>query len=159
VVFSILFAFIGIGLIYLQTYVPIVEQPEYEFSVDNLDEADREIYLFFSNKENVDKFITYFSLEEKKGKDRFSLHRFLMYKGLFNNYMDSFLPIFIEHLEKLVSTKQESLQRCGAEIIGGIVRGTKHWPFDRVEKLIVQLTPILKLAFENMMIETVGDWG
>ena len=83
-------------------------------------EAEQEIYNFFNNEANVSKLIEFLSLEEQKGRDHFDARRFLMFKGLFRNYGDSFLHLFRPHLERLVDQDQESAHRCAAEIIAGM---------------------------------------
>ena len=65
------------------------------------------------------KLIGFLSLEERKGVDHFDARRFLMFKGLFRNYGDSFMHLFRPHLESLVEQDQESAHRCAAEIIAG----------------------------------------
>lgn len=59
----------------------------------------------------------------------------------------------------MVQDKEEHNQRCAAEIIAGAIRGSKHWPFEKVEKLWVILLPILRTALSNMTVETISDWG
>ena len=66
------------------------------------------------------KLIGFLSLEERKGVDHFDARRFLMFKGLFRNYGDSFMHLFRPHLERLVEQDQESAHRCAAEIIAGM---------------------------------------
>lgn len=62
-------------------------------------------------------------------------------QGLFRNYGDSFLEVFKPHLERLVwdtsHNHHDSSQRCAMEIIAGLVRGTKHWPYEKVSCLMV----------------------
>lgn len=53
-------------------------------------------------------------------------------QGLFRNYSDAFLPVLKPHMERLANDSHESTQRCVAEIIAGLVRGSKHWSFDKV---------------------------
>ena len=57
-------------------------------------------------------------------------------QGLFRNYDATFLPLVRPHLERLVREtsreKHEYSHRLAAEIIAGLVRGAKHWDFDRV---------------------------
>ena len=57
-------------------------------------------------------------------------------QGLFRNFDIAFLPLFRKHLEKLVTDtshdKREYSHRLAAEIISGLIRGSKHWDFDRV---------------------------
>lgn len=59
-------------------------------------------------------------------------HRVL--QGLFRNFDDAFLPVLQPHLEQLVADSHESTQRCLAEIIAGLIRGSKHWTFEKVLK-------------------------
>lgn len=61
-------------------YAPPVEQPEYNLSPQDLNDCEKEIYDFFSDKSNVDKLINFFSMEEKKGKDKFSTYKFMLFK-------------------------------------------------------------------------------
>lgn len=57
-------------------------------------------------------------------------------QGLFRNYGDTFLPYFREHILELLSDRShehhESKQRCGMEILAGVIRGSKHWPYPKV---------------------------
>ena len=67
---------------------------------------------FFHNEENLDKLIKFLSLEEVKGRDRFNVKRWILFKGLFRNYGPGMLAPFVPHLERLVKSREESLQRC-----------------------------------------------
>lgn len=69
------------------------------------------------------------------------------------------LDFFIPHLKQLVSDTQEHNQRCASELISGIIQGSKHWSFQKVEKLWTILLPILRTAFNNITDETIIDWG
>ncbi|XP_077299850.1 proteasome activator complex subunit 4-like isoform X2 [Arctopsyche grandis] len=143
----------------IKMYAPPAEQPEYNLLPQDLDDSEKEIYDFFTDKSNVDKLINYLSMEEKKGKDKFSTFKFLMFKGIFINYGDAFLDLFVEHLKRLVADKQEAYQRCAAEIIAGLIKGTKHWSFAKMRNVKKVLTPIIKVVLENMTSETFTDWG
>ncbi|KAJ8924060.1 hypothetical protein NQ315_006837 [Exocentrus adspersus] len=127
--------------------------------MDSLTDIEKEIYTFFTDETNVEKLIKFLSLEEKKGHDQFNAYRFLTFKNLFKIFEDKLLPIFIPHVEKLVQDKLESNQRCAAEIISAIIRGSKHWEFEKVEKLWSVLIPILETAIVNMCAETQTDWA
>ena len=60
-------------------------------------------------------------------------------QGLFRNFGDTFLPLFKGHLEVLVEDtapgSHDSSQRCAAEIFAGIIRGSKHWTFEKVRQI------------------------
>lgn len=67
--------------------------------------------------------------------------------------------MFLPHLEKLVADKQEHNQRCAAEIISGIIRGSKHWSYEKIQRLWTVFIPFLHTAIINMSSETLLDWG
>ncbi|XP_006004010.1 proteasome activator complex subunit 4 isoform X2 [Latimeria chalumnae] len=142
----------------LLVYAPVEKQPKFK-SRDELSEAEQAIYDCFSDPKFLDKLIKFMSLEDRKGKDRFSPRRFCLFKGLFRNYGDAFLPLFKPHMEHLVADSHESTQRCVTEIIAGLIRGYKHWPFEKVEKLWAFLCPLLRTALSNITVETCSDWG
>uniref|UniRef100_A0A4W6E6W0 Proteasome activator subunit 4 n=1 Tax=Lates calcarifer TaxID=8187 RepID=A0A4W6E6W0_LATCA len=83
----------------------------------------------------------------------------LLLQGLFRNFGDAFLPVLQSHMERLVADSHESKQRCVAEIISGLIRGSKHWSYSKVEKLWELLCPLLRTALSNITIETYADWG
>ncbi|KAK9752668.1 Proteasome-substrate-size regulator, mid region [Popillia japonica] len=143
----------------LEMYAPSSEQPTFNKRKDNLTSQETVIYEFFKNQENVNLLVKYWSMEEKKGRDQFNVHRFLLVKNLFKIFEDELLDFFIPHLKQLVSDTQEHNQRCASELISGIIQGSKHWSFQKVEKLWTILLPILRTAFNNITDETIIDWG
>ncbi|KAF5303620.1 hypothetical protein FQA39_LY09867 [Lamprigera yunnana] len=142
----------------LEIYASFEEQPHFLKRINNLSEEEKEILNFF-NESNVENLIKYLSMEEKKGKDHFGGFRFLVFSNLFKMFEDHLLHLFVPHLERLAKDSQEQNQRCAAEIIGGIIRGSKHWGFENVQKMWSILLPIIKKVFANMSVETIGDWG
>lgn len=58
---------------------------------------------------------------------------FISFQGLFRNYGDSILQVFKPHIERLATDSQESSQRCLTEIVAGLMRGSKHWGFQKVK--------------------------
>jgi hypothetical protein len=66
----------------VQVYAASGEQPALERMHNELTDAEKEVDLFFSNQNNVDRLIEYLALEEKKGKDKFNGYRFIMFKVL-----------------------------------------------------------------------------
>ncbi|XP_070577632.1 proteasome activator complex subunit 4-like isoform X2 [Ptychodera flava] len=141
------------------TYAPLNEQPNLDRTREEMSEGEAIVYDHFSNPDFVDKLINFLSLEERKGKDKFNTKRFVLFKGLFRNYGDTFLPLFKPHMERLASDSQESSQRCLAELISGIIRGCKHWSFEKLDRLWEFLSPVLRSALNNMTVETVNDFA
>ncbi|XP_076047764.1 proteasome activator complex subunit 4-like isoform X2 [Oratosquilla oratoria] len=143
----------------MKVYAPSAEQPTLDRKEGELDPGEREVYIFFKSQDNVDKLIKFLSAEERKGRDKFDSRRFWMFKGLFRNFGDMFLTQFQHHLERLVADSQESSQRCATEIIAGLIRGSKHWTYEKHANLWKVLRPILEMGMSKVTVETVGDWG
>uniref|UniRef100_UPI00358F6C57 proteasome activator complex subunit 4 isoform X3 n=1 Tax=Myxine glutinosa TaxID=7769 RepID=UPI00358F6C57 len=140
-------------------YEAPTEQPKLGRSREELSEAEQAIYDQFTDPKFVEKLIGYLALEESKGKDKFNARRFVLFKGLFRNFDETFLPVFRPHMEHLVGDAHESAQRCLAEIVAGMIRGSKHWDFEKVERLWTFLRPLLRSAFCNISVDTLNDWG
>ena len=117
------------------------------------------VYKKFSDKQFLDQLLSYLSLEENKGKDKFSSKRFQLWKGVFRNFGPFNLDLLMPKITESTAGINESAHRCAAEIIAGCVRGSKHWDFDNVSKMITLLEPIIRQVFTNITTETLGDWG
>ena len=52
------------------------------------------IYDAFSQEEFTSKFISFLSLEDRKGKDKFNIHRFVLFKVRKQVYLDRFVDMF-----------------------------------------------------------------
>ncbi|XP_034040183.1 proteasome activator complex subunit 4A isoform X2 [Thalassophryne amazonica] len=143
----------------MMMYAPLEEQPKQSLTREEMTEREQVIYDHFTDPVFINQFIDYLSLEDRKGKDKFSPRRFCLFKGLFRNFGDTFLPLLQPHMERLVADTHESKQRCVAEIISGLIRGCKHWRYTKVEKLWELLCPLLRTALSNITIETYADWG
>ncbi|XP_028331301.1 proteasome activator complex subunit 4B [Gouania willdenowi] len=135
------------------------EKPEDDLPYDEMSESEKIIFEYFSDAEFIDQLIQYLSLEERKGKDSFNPRRFCLFKGLFRNYGDMFLPLLWPHLEQLASDPHESSQRCVCEITTGLIRGSKLWSFSKVNRLWQLLCPLIRTALTNITVETYTDWG
>ncbi|EFN87710.1 proteasome activator complex subunit 4B [Harpegnathos saltator] len=143
----------------LEVYAPSSQQPCLDPEVRKLTDCEKEVDLFFNDSQNIKKLISYLSLEEKKGKDKFNGFRSFLFKGLFRNHGIGYLKHFLPHLQRLVTDKHESSQRCAAEITAGIIRGAKHWSFQMTCEMWQSLLPIVRTALSNLTEETVIDWG
>ena len=142
----------------LKTYLAFEKQPKLDRIKDELSASEKPIFECFTDKAFINQLIFYLSLENEKEKDKFDDKRMDMFRGLFRNFGDTFVPLFKHHIERLVQEKQESSQRCAAEIITGMVMGSKHWDFDKVSRLWSWLLPALRTALTNISVETLKDW-
>ena len=119
----------------LQVYAPESEQPKFAANTSDMEDEEKCIAEVFLNEALMEKILHLLSLEEHKGKDKFCSRKFLMWKALFRNYGDLVLSTLKPHIERLALSETESLQRCGAEMIAGLVRGAKHWTWSMTEQL------------------------
>ncbi|XP_037134484.1 proteasome activator complex subunit 4B-like isoform X1 [Syngnathus acus] len=142
----------------MMIYAPLQKLKD-DLPYEEMSEAEKIIFEYFSDLEFIERFIEFLSLEERKGKDSFNPRRFYLFKGLFRNYGDVFLPLLWPHLEQLAGDPHESSQRCVCEITAGIIRGSKMWSFSKVDKLWRLLCPLIKTALSNITVETYTDWG
>nr|XP_046233652.1 proteasome activator complex subunit 4B-like [Scatophagus argus] len=135
------------------------ENPKDGLQYEEMSEGEKIIFEYFSDPEFIDQLIEFLSLEDRKGKDSFNPRRFCLFKGLFRNYGDTFLPLLWPHLEQLAGDPHESSQRCVCEITAGLIRGSKHWSFSKVDSLWKVLCPLIRTALTNITVETYTDWG
>uniref|UniRef100_A0A8C3A3V6 Uncharacterized protein n=1 Tax=Cyclopterus lumpus TaxID=8103 RepID=A0A8C3A3V6_CYCLU len=135
------------------------EKPKEDLSYEEMSEGEKIIFEYFSDPEFIDRLIEFLSLEDRKGNDSFNPRRFCLFKGLFCNYGDTFLPLLWPHLEQLASDPHESSQRCVCEITAGLIRGSKLWSFSKVDRLWQLLCPLIRTALTNITVETYTDWG
>lgn len=144
----------------VETYAPSHMQPKLDRTIDEMTEHEKHFFEFFSQKANIDKLIAFWSLEEKKGKEKFNRSRFWLIKSIFDIFGDVFLDDFLEHLPKLIENKtNESSHRCAAEIVSGILRGAKHWNYEKTSKMYGKVVPLIRTALSNITNETDGFWG
>ena len=122
-------------------------------------EQEQEIFQFLSDGKNLEKLISFLSLEENKGRDKFDSRRFLMWKGIFRNYGISILEKLKPHIEALCEDQAESSQRCASELLAGLIRGCKHWDWRMSESLWSWLVPVLRGLLGKVTVETIKDWG
>ena len=142
----------------LEIYAPSSSQPCLDPTVRKLTDLEEEVDHFFSDPQNIEKLVRFFSLEEKKGKDNFNDYRYFLFKSVFRNHGIVYLKHFLPHLHKMVTDKQESSHRCAAEIIAGVIKGAKHWPFEMVREMWDSLLPIIRLALSNLTAESFVNW-
>lgn len=111
----------------------------------------------------VSKFIELSTIEESKGNEKFDSKQFYLFKCLFRNFGTAeVVNNLFGHLERLIRDKQEKTYECShklaAELIAGLIRGSKYWHLPRLKKLWFKLKAIFDLIIENMTNETLGLW-
>ncbi|KAL7641259.1 UNVERIFIED_CONTAM: hypothetical protein RMT77_008397 [Armadillidium vulgare] len=143
----------------MEAYACSTEQPSTNRTFEELREEEKPIFKFFLSDDNVDKLISFLSLEENKGQDSFDEKKFSLFKGLFRNFGNVFFPRIEFHLRRMIDDSTESNQRCAAEIIAGMLRGSKHWNFSDTQCLLKKSCEFLRTIFPKLLSETLEDWG
>jgi proteasome activator subunit 4 len=139
----------------MMVYGSEVDQPPLNRQLEEMAPEEQSFVRFFSSPERVERMIDLLSLEEHKGKDKFDPRKFILWKGLFRNHGDNFLPVLKPHIKRLYAAPHESEQRCAAEMLAGLVRGSKHWTWDMTERLWAWLVPVLKRILGSVTVETM----
>lgn len=137
-------------------YAPPSKQPSLERRREEMKEEEQVLLDFFSSQSNVDKLVSFLSLEENKERDSFNTRRYWIFKGLFRNYGDIFLKQFEGHIKRLVEETHKSSQRCATEIITGMIRGSKHWTFAKHQALWEMIRPIMQTGIAKSHVHVDG---
>uniref|UniRef100_A0A182W0W9 Proteasome activator complex subunit 4 C-terminal domain-containing protein n=1 Tax=Anopheles minimus TaxID=112268 RepID=A0A182W0W9_9DIPT len=141
-------------------YAPSAEQPKLNRTVDEMNEHERTIFQFFNDQQNVDTLMRFWSLEEKKGRDEFSSTRMLLIKMLMKMFGDQLLDRFLVHMPRLIEeNKVESNHRCVVEVLTGIMRGAKHWPYEMTRDMYARVVPLIRLGMQKVTVDTDMYWG
>ncbi|CAF5107038.1 unnamed protein product, partial [Rotaria sp. Silwood1] len=120
------------------------------------------LYNRFMDKNFVTQLIQYMILADEKNELNFNIHRFRMFKGLFRNFGIDLMDHFMEQLDILIHEKmiekQEGCHRVAAEIVAGMIRGSKYWTLEMLKKLWQKLIPFLNEVCTNLSPETLSCW-
>lgn len=119
---------------------------------------------FKKDPEFFKSFIKYSTIEESKGHEKFDKKKFHLFKALFRNFGSTeIINDVFEHLKRLVSDRDRETHECNhklaAEIVAGLIRGSKYWPLNDLKKMWTDLKVILDLAIENITTENIKLWS
>lgn len=144
-----------------EVYAPSAQQPSVHRRRDELNDSERVLYDFFVNETSVARLVEFWSMEEKRGEEKFHRMRMLIVKGLCTAFGPIIVDKLLPHVERLirVKTNLESSHRCAAELMAGILRGAKHWPYAETEALYERVVPLVRLALTSITVETDAFWG
>jgi len=119
---------------------------------------------FKNDAQFIQKFIQLSTIEHSKGNEKFDKKKFYLFKSLFRNYgsFEIFNNLF-DHLNALITDKKTETQECShklaAELLSGLIRGSKYWPLRQLKELWSKLKPILDLMVDNLSNENIGLWS
>lgn len=142
-------------------YAPSEKQPNINQTRDELNECQQVVWDFFSCAANVDKLLHFWALEEKRGHEKFNRSRCFVVKGLCDMFGPMIVDQLLPHIDRLIRSPKnlESNHRCAAELMSGIMRGLKHWPYKETEAVYERLKPLIQLALSSTTVETDVFWG
>lgn len=123
-------------------------------SRETLPPCNKTILDAFLNTEFFEEFVKYFSIEKKK----FSVDCFQLFQRLFRNYGSILFNPFKNVIEDLLSEKCKGKECLAAEIIGGMIRGSKHWNFKDLETMWDFLIPLLRDLLDSIAVEKPENW-
>lgn len=106
------------------------------------------------------KLCAYLSQEtNQKHEDMFKLAHANLFRSIFQTFGDRPLVVAKPHIEKLCeATDQKNAQRAASEILGGLIRGTKHWSLAKLDEVWQWLTPLLRKTFNSISPDSLNYW-
>eukprot|EP00052_Salpingoeca_macrocollata_P022088 m.190830 g.190830 ORF g.190830 m.190830 type:complete len:1825 (+) comp21711_c1_seq2:66-5540(+) len=139
----------------LRVHVPLADLPENT----PLHERDAAVLRVMAEPGFLTLFMELNSQEKNEGHERFQDGRAEVFKGLFRNLKTPFLELVKIEVEKLcAATDKAAKQRLAAEVIGGMVRGVKHWRYEELQPLWEWLIPLLRTTLAAVTNECVEVW-
>ncbi|XP_028036645.1 proteasome activator complex subunit 4-like isoform X2 [Bombyx mandarina] len=124
-----------------------------------MEEGERYLFEFFDDDENVNKLVSFLTVEEKKGKDKFSGVRFLFFKFLFAHFGPRIADKFTAHALRCAAETREAPQRFAAEVASAALRAARYWTRDDALKMYSDTLEIFKAGLTSVTPETMNDWG
>ncbi|CAH0756348.1 unnamed protein product [Diatraea saccharalis] len=139
---------------------PIKEQLQSsDLRPEEMEEGERYLYEFFNDQANVDKLVAFLTVEEKKGKDKFSGIRFSVFRMLFAQFGENIASKYIEHALRCAADTQEAPQRFAAEVAAAAIRAPRYWPRRSALNMYELAMKIVTTGLTTVTPETMEDWG
>ncbi|KAJ2066260.1 Proteasome activator BLM10, partial [Coemansia sp. S155-1] len=121
-------------------------------------EAVREV-LFSEGK--WDRIAKLFSQESSRSPedDNFGVARAALYTQVFALYDFALLEQAWPAIERLaLDIERTGAQRAGSEMIAGVLRGSKYWSRESLDKMWALLIPLLSTVFSKLRPDTLRFW-
>lgn len=115
----------------------------------------------FFDRAFVEQFVDCLSNEHRQGHSlSFDEDKAQVFKGLFKNYGLPLVSVFKDVVAKRQQETSERVSQCvAAEILGGMIRGCKHWPYDDIVQLRDYLTATLRQAVSMVNTDDIDVWS
>ncbi|KAG9300251.1 hypothetical protein G9A89_011324 [Geosiphon pyriformis] len=141
-----------------EVYIPRTEAMP---RIDPASEAAYNKFLeSFSDPQFWGSLTSYLSQESSRDReDKFSIPNGHLFKSIFQMYEDQFLEIVKPEVARLCEKPEEKHeQRAAAEILAGIVRGSKHWRQNTLRAMWEWLIPLLEKTFNAITPDSLTYW-
>ncbi|CAO3568761.1 unnamed protein product [Mortierella alpina] len=105
--------------------------------------------------------VEYMAQEPVRGErhDAFSSEHARLYKSMFGLWEERLLAVVEPVVTKLCSrVDDKNAQRTAAELIGGMIRGSKHWKKEGLDRMWAWLSPLLKKTFHQCTPDSLVYW-
>ncbi|KAJ2695733.1 Proteasome activator BLM10, partial [Coemansia spiralis] len=91
--------------------------------------------------------------------DSFGVLRAALFTQLFSLFGQPLLDKAWPAIERLARDNERAgAQRAAAEVIGGLLRGSKHWAQDALAAMWARLVPLLEAVFTKLTPDTLRYW-
>ncbi|ORX46182.1 hypothetical protein BCR36DRAFT_332117 [Piromyces finnis] len=115
----------------------------------------------FNNAEYWKQLFGFMSMETSRSNtEPFSPSHIKFFKYIFQLYEDRFLYTCIQPIihDYCLNFQEKYQQRIAAEVISGLIRGSKNWSATKLDKLWEWLKPTLKNVLQNVLQESIDHW-
>lgn len=79
-------------------------------------------------------------------------------QSIFQIYEDKPLDAAIPLIDQMMTDNDRHKQRASAEVIGGLLRGSKHWSLKKQKKVYDWLQPKWQKIFDSINLDTQPAW-
>ncbi|XP_047537196.1 proteasome activator complex subunit 4-like [Vanessa atalanta] len=144
----------------IKVAAPVSEQT---YSIDrapeDMEEGERYLYEFFSDEANIERLVAFFTVEEKKGKDKFNGIRYAMFRMAFAQFGERVSRRLLQRAVCCAGDAHEAPQRFAAELATAALRAPRDWPRARALALQAEALDVIKAGLTAVTPETIEDWG
>ncbi|XP_028162350.1 uncharacterized protein LOC114354261, partial [Ostrinia furnacalis] len=131
----------------------------FDLTPEEMEEGERYLYEFFSDDANIDRLVAFLTIEEKKGRDKFSGIRFSMFRMMFAQFGWDVTKKYVTHALRCAADTQEAPQRFAAEVAAAALRAPRYWARESAQALNQAVVEIITTGLTTVIPETMEDWG
>lgn len=115
---------------------------------------------YFTSAQFWNSLSVYMSQELARDKDDvFSTVNANLFKSIYQIYEDQALDVFKPEVNALCNAPEEkNKQRAAAEMLAGLVRGSKHWDVGKLDALWAWMIPLLGKTFNAITPDSLIYW-